>query len=164
MIWRSSLWLGCNMVIEGQRLPRKVFRRSIALLSDSLSTLRSADYSSTTQDSLPVAGQALLDGLSTRRVPLKGFKVVDYISFPFPKLSWRNRCDRRDLNQSVFRSLLVLGLRENGCQGNISGLFARILETKFSYLFATSKHSVVRPRELERPLIEDPRCKTVLVN
>ena len=74
------------LVIEGQRLPRKVFRRSIALLSDSLSTLRSADYSHTTQDSLPVAGQALLDGLSTRRVPLKGFKVVDYISFPFPKL------------------------------------------------------------------------------
>ena len=27
-----------------------------------------------------------LFGLSTRRVPLKGFKVVDYISFPFPKL------------------------------------------------------------------------------
>ena len=74
------------LVIEGQRLPRKVFRRSIALLSDSLSTLRSADYSNTTQDSLPVAGQALLDGLSTRRVPLKGFKVVDYISFLFPKL------------------------------------------------------------------------------
>ena len=37
-----------------------VFRRSIALLSDSLSTLRNADYSNTTQDSLPVAGQALL--------------------------------------------------------------------------------------------------------
>ena len=74
------------LVIEGQRLPRKVFRRSIALLSDSLSTLRSADYSNNTQDSLPVAGQALLDGLSTRRVPLKGFKVVDYISFRFPKL------------------------------------------------------------------------------
>ncbi len=41
-----------------------VFRRSIAWLSDSLSTLRDADYSNTTQDSLPVAGQALLDGLS----------------------------------------------------------------------------------------------------
>ena len=37
-----------------------VFRRSIAWLSDTLSTLRSADYSNTTQDSLPVAGQALL--------------------------------------------------------------------------------------------------------
>ena len=28
----------------------------------------------------------LLDGLSTRKVPMKGFKVVDYISFSFPKL------------------------------------------------------------------------------
>ncbi len=71
-----------------------VFRRSIAWLSDSLSTLRNADYSNTTQDSLPVAGQALLDGLSTRKVPMKGFKVVVYISFPLPKLAWRNRCDR----------------------------------------------------------------------
>ena len=44
------------------------------------------DYSNTTQDSLPVAGQAPLEGLSTRKVPVKGFKVVDYISFPFPKL------------------------------------------------------------------------------
>ena len=63
-----------------------VFRRSIAWLSDSLSTLRNADYSNTTQDSLPVAGQALLDGISTRKIPLKGFKSVIYISFPFPKL------------------------------------------------------------------------------
>jgi hypothetical protein len=40
----------------------------------------------TTQDSLPVAGQALLGGVLTRKVPMKGFKVVFYISFPFPKL------------------------------------------------------------------------------
>jgi hypothetical protein len=53
------------------------------------------DYSNTTQDSLPVAGQALLDGLSTRVVPLKGFKVVVYISFPLPKLAWRNGRNRR---------------------------------------------------------------------
>ncbi len=33
----------------------------------------------TTQDSLPVAGQALLDGIPTRKVPMKGFKVVNYI-------------------------------------------------------------------------------------
>jgi hypothetical protein len=38
------------------------------------------------QDSLPVAGQALLDGVRTRKVPMKGFKAVNYISFPFPKL------------------------------------------------------------------------------
>ena len=43
-------------------------------------------YPTTTQDSLPVAGQALLDGVFTRKVPMKGFKVVIYISFPFPKL------------------------------------------------------------------------------
>ena len=63
-----------------------VFRRSIALLSDSLSTLRNADYSNTTQDSLPVAGQALLGGLSTRKLPMKGFRSVIYISFPSLKL------------------------------------------------------------------------------
>ena len=43
-------------------------------------------YLSTTQNSLPVAGQALLHGILTRKVPVKGFKGVDYISFPFPKL------------------------------------------------------------------------------
>ena len=63
-----------------------VFRRSIAWLSDSLSTLRRASYPTTTQDSLPVAGQALPDGLSTRKVPMKGFRFASYISFPFPKL------------------------------------------------------------------------------
>ena len=74
------------LVCKKQRLPRKVFRSSIAWLSDSLSTLRNADYSNTTQDSLPVAGQALLGGLSTRMVPLRGFRVVSYISSSFPKL------------------------------------------------------------------------------
>jgi hypothetical protein len=58
----------------------------MAWLSDSLSTLRGVSYLSTTQDSLPVAGQALLDGVLTRKVPMKGFKVVIYISFPLPKL------------------------------------------------------------------------------
>jgi len=46
-------------------------------------------YPAPTQNSLPVAGQALLDGILTRKVPMKGFKVVNYISFPFPKLCWR---------------------------------------------------------------------------
>lgn len=74
------------LVIERQRLPRKVFRRSIAWLSDSLSTLRDVSCRSTTQDSLPVTGQALLDGLSTRKIPTKGFRSACYISSPFPKL------------------------------------------------------------------------------
>jgi len=47
-----------------------------------------------TQDSLPVAGQALPDGLSTRKVPMKGFKFASYISSSFPKLSCRNHIDR----------------------------------------------------------------------
>ena len=71
-----------------------VFRRSIAWPSDSLSTLRDANYSNTTQDSLPVAGQDLLDGVLTRKVPMKGFKVVVYISSPLPKLAWRKQCYR----------------------------------------------------------------------
>jgi hypothetical protein len=52
-------------------------------------------YSNPTQDSLPVTGQALLDGLFTRKVPMKGFKVVNYILFPFPKLCLAQRsCPR----------------------------------------------------------------------
>ncbi len=64
------------LVEQRQRLPRKVFRRSIAWLSDSLSTLRRTGYPATTQDSLPAAGQALPHGLSTRRIPMKGFRVA----------------------------------------------------------------------------------------
>ena len=72
-------------VCEKRGLPRKVFRRSIAWHSDWLSTLRSAGYPRPTQDSLPAAGQALPDGLSTRKVPMKGFRSASYISSPFPK-------------------------------------------------------------------------------
>jgi hypothetical protein len=106
---RPSSAAAWPLVIEGQRLPRKVFRRSIALLSDSLSTLRRMGYPTTTQDSLPVAGQALLDGLSTRKLPMKGFKFVIYISFPFLKLTWRNRCNRSALSDrmsSYYRPVL----------------------------------------------------------
>ena len=70
------------LVIERQRLPRRVFRRSIAWLSDSLSTLRRARYLTTTQDSLPAAGQALPDGLSTRKVPTKGFRFASLHLIP----------------------------------------------------------------------------------
>jgi hypothetical protein len=50
-----------------------------------------------------VAGQALLNGILTRKVPLKGFKVVDYISFPFPKLAWRNCIDRMQFENTSTR-------------------------------------------------------------
>jgi len=60
---------------EVQRLPQLVFRRSITWLSDSLSTLRRVRYLTTTQDSLPVAGQALPGGLSTHKISLRGFRI-----------------------------------------------------------------------------------------
>jgi hypothetical protein len=71
---------------EKQRLPRLVFRSSIARLSDSLSTLRSAGCPRPTQDSLPAAGQALPDGLSPARFLRKDSELLPYISSPFPKL------------------------------------------------------------------------------
>ena len=71
---------------QKQGLPRTVFRRSMAWLPDSLSTLRSAGYPRPTQDSLPAVGQTLLDGLSTRRVPTKGFRVLTTSHPPFPSL------------------------------------------------------------------------------
>src|SRR5262245_43595196 len=75
------------LVCEKQRLPRKVFRRSIAGLSDSLSTLRRSGCPAPTQDSLPAVGQTLLGGRSTRRVPTKGFRGVFVTSLPpFPSL------------------------------------------------------------------------------
>jgi hypothetical protein len=64
------------LVCEQQRLPREVFRRSIAGRSDSLSTLRRAGCPAPTQDALPAVGQTLLDGLFTRRVPAEGFRVL----------------------------------------------------------------------------------------
>ena len=71
---------------EVQRLPQLVFRRLIARLSDSLSTLRRVRYLTTTQDSLPVAGQALPDGISTHKISLRGFRFAAYISSSSPKL------------------------------------------------------------------------------
>ena len=70
------------------RLPRETdFRSWMAWLLDWLSTPRSAGYPVATQDSLPGAGQALLDGLSTRKVPLKGFRNAVLTSLPpFPSL------------------------------------------------------------------------------
>jgi hypothetical protein len=65
-----------------QRLPQLVFRRPIARLSDSLSTLRRVRCLTATQDSLPVAGQALPDGLSTHKIPVKGFKIVSLHLYP----------------------------------------------------------------------------------
>ena len=82
------------LVCEKQRLPRKVFRRSIAWLLDWLSTLRSAGCPHPAQDSLPAAGQALPDGRPTRKIPLKGFRVVSLHLIPLSQASCRNHIDR----------------------------------------------------------------------
>jgi hypothetical protein len=55
-------------------------------LKDGLSTLRRVSHLIPAQDSLPGVGQTLLYGLSTRRVPTKGFWYASYIPSSFPKL------------------------------------------------------------------------------
>ena len=96
--------LRCSSMAPGnrtvQRLPHWVFRRSIAWLSDWLSTLRRADYSDPTQNSLPVTGQALPDGLSTHKIPMRGFKIVSlHLYPPLPSFAWRNGGDRRTVGK-----------------------------------------------------------------
>ena len=85
-----------------QRLPQLVFRRPIAWLSDSLSTLRRGRYLTTTQDSRPVAGQALPGGLPTHKIPLRGFKIAFlHLYPPLPNFAWRNGGDllREDVDR-----------------------------------------------------------------
>ena len=82
------------LVSEQQRLPRKVFRRSIAWLSDSLSTLRRAGCPATTQDSLPAAGQALPDGLLPAGFLRKVSECFLTSHPPSPSFAWRNHINR----------------------------------------------------------------------
>lgn len=63
------------------------FRGSITRLRHWLSTLRSAGYPYTTQDSLPAAGQALPDGLDYPQGSIERFHVVSYMRSSFPKLN-----------------------------------------------------------------------------
>ena len=77
--------------LEEQRgLPHWDFRSSMARPQSWLSTLRRVGHPTTTQDSLPGAGQALLGGLAYPQGFNERFRVVSYISAPFPKLAWRN--------------------------------------------------------------------------
>lgn len=90
----AAVW---PLVIERQRLPRGVFRRSIAWLLDSLSTPRSAQ--------LPGLHARLASGrwsgVTGRAFHPQGSDERFQInSSSFPKLAWRNRCDRRDFLRS----------------------------------------------------------------
>jgi hypothetical protein len=80
-LYGAAAW---PLVCEQHRLPRKVFRRSIAGRSGSLSTLRRAGYPASTQDSLPAAGQTLLDGILPAGLLVKVSEL--YISSSFSKL------------------------------------------------------------------------------
>jgi hypothetical protein len=83
------------LVSEQQRLPRNVFRRSIAWLSNSLSTLRS-QYGSPTPH-LRLASSRWEDTTGRAFHPqdsFEKFQSASYISFSFPKLAWRNLIDR----------------------------------------------------------------------
>ena len=63
------------------------FRGSITRLRHWLSTLRRPGHPDTTQDSLPVAGQALPDGLGYPWGSNERFRGVSYISASFPKFN-----------------------------------------------------------------------------
>ena len=67
-----------------------------------------------TQDSLPAAGQALPDGLSTRRVPMKGFRSASVHLILLSQASWRNRIDRRCETTAVGSPAAAKRLRSGG--------------------------------------------------
>jgi len=72
-----------------RRLPQLYFRGSITQLKHWLSTLRRVDYSTTTQDSLPVAGQALPDGVGYPQDSTERFQThIMFVILP-SQASWR---------------------------------------------------------------------------
>src|SRR5262245_55889550 len=86
--------LRCHGVALGPRTAKAPARGLSALTSMAFGLAVSASQRGlprSTQDSLPAAGQALPGGLSTRKVPLKGFWLASYMSSSLPKLAWRNR-------------------------------------------------------------------------
>ncbi len=97
----------CSSVAPGMQKAKAPTKGLSALNSIAFGLAAYASPSSLpppTQDSLPVAGQALLDGLLTRKIPMKGFKAVTYISSPSPKLTWRKHIDRWSKRQFQNRS------------------------------------------------------------
>jgi len=77
-------------LIQPRGLRRQYCRGSMAWLPNSLSTLRGAGHPYPTQDSLPAAGQALPDGIFTRRGSEERFQSQLLIDFPLSRTSWRN--------------------------------------------------------------------------
>src|SRR3954467_8830537 len=65
-------------------------------LGHRLSTLRPVDRPTRTQDSLPAVGQTLPGGLEGPLGSSERFRVVSYISPPFPGFSWRKLASVRE--------------------------------------------------------------------
>jgi len=65
------------------------FRGSITRPACSLSTLRSLGRPSTTQDSVPAAGQLCRGRLATPWVPTQGFRFPLWYLPPCPSFAWR---------------------------------------------------------------------------
>ena len=80
------------LVCEKQRLPRKVFRRSIAWLSDSLSTLRRVSYPTRRKTRFQPLVRRYWTGFDPQGSNER-FQSA-YISSSFPELAWRNPIDR----------------------------------------------------------------------
>ena len=112
--YRAAAW---PWVIERPRLPRGVFRRSIAWLPDSLFTLRRIGYPVSTQNSLPAVGQTLLGGLCTRKVPTEGFRVLVSSHPPSPSLLGAiDPTDARNTDNQIAVGVSVLrALRTSVC-------------------------------------------------
>src|ERR1700679_2811273 len=87
-----------------------------------------------TQNSLPATGQALPDGLSTRKVPMKGFGSASYISSSLPKLSWRNR---RNRSTHAWRGVLVIRVHRDNKRPEIQGFIDALTHSASSF-FLTS--------------------------
>ena len=78
-IWSSSMALGMKKAKAPTTSLSELNSMAFGLAAGTVRSrgrLRGASYPNPTQDSLPAVGQTLLDGLSTRRVPTKGFKVA----------------------------------------------------------------------------------------
>jgi hypothetical protein len=76
--------------------------------------LRSAGYSPPTQDLLPAVGQTLLDGLVTRRVPMRGVRVSTSSHPPLPSLPGAIDPTDARIERATSRPDLVSGLPIGG--------------------------------------------------
>jgi hypothetical protein len=88
--WPIAALRCCLPQVQQRRLPlTQSLRGSITQPMHSLSTLRSAGYPDTTQDSLPAAGYALPGGFGYPRGSNEKFPPTSRLP-PFPGFAWRN--------------------------------------------------------------------------